>query len=384
MNDFVPKPSIVEGVAPLSCRAVVVVPARNEEDSLAATCDSLLQQQDGKGRPLPPDSFEVILLLNNCTDASARVAERWRDNNRKLTLHVCERTFPTGEAHVGTARRLLMDSAWHRLAPGQRPDGAPVCGILTTDADTVIAPDWIFRTLQALEAGADVVGGAIEMDDSGLPKAVREAYRRDGTYQHLVSELEDRVDPQDGDPCPRHLHHFGGSLACTPQIYAKAGGVPPVSPLEDVAFIDKLRRIDARIRHEPGVRVTTSARMAGRVEVGLSGQLRVWQAMTGQGDAHRVPAAEFLRHRFTALRELRCFYRQGDEALLSRYGAETIERLRAARNRVRTCGEWLAEIDCNRLIDEGWSGTRDSPIEEAVAALERMLAGASGELGRAQ
>ena len=36
--------------------------------------------------------------------------------------------------------------------------------LLTTDADTVVAPDWIERNLQALAAGADLVCGRVAVD----------------------------------------------------------------------------------------------------------------------------------------------------------------------------------------------------------------------------
>ncbi len=59
-------------------------------------------------------------------------------------------------------------------------------------------------------------------------------------------------------------------------IEKKRGGLPVVRFLEDEALWQALRRHDLPLRHSPRVRVSTSARQQGRVEVGLSWQLREW------------------------------------------------------------------------------------------------------------
>jgi hypothetical protein len=49
----------------------------------------------------------------------------------------------------------------------------------------------------------------------------------------------------------------------------------PGTPLgEDRAFFDALRRVDARIRHVPGVRVVVSARIVGRAPGGMADTMR--------------------------------------------------------------------------------------------------------------
>ena len=263
-------PLLIAGYAPDSTRACAIIPARNEERILPRALDALRLQNDLNGRPLPHECYEVILLLNNCTDASQAVAEHYQSAHPTFTLHVASSNLRPEEAHVGTARRMLMDSAYHRLLLAKTSCPA----ILSTDADTVVAPDWIARNLAALEAGADVVGGVIHLFHEDLLTLRREeagtyyAYQRDRQLQRLVARLESILDPDLADPWPRHLEHFGASLACTSSIYALAGGLPPVKPLEDVAFIDALRKVGARIRHCPQTHVYTSARFDGRASVG--------------------------------------------------------------------------------------------------------------------
>ena len=372
---FQPEMPLLESKAHAACRAVVILPARNEQEALPACLDSLAAQVDAAGNALAHDSFEVLLLLNNCTDASAEVAHRWKAANSGFRLHVMERSLPAPEAHVGTARRMLMDTAWHRLDQGldQGRGQRSAVAILSTDSDTLAAPDWIARNLGALEDGADAVGGAIRLkagELEALPAGARRAYLRDRRYQRLVAELEHWLDPQAGDPWPRHLEHFGASLACTPEIYALAGGMPAVKPLEDVAFVNALRRIGARLRHEPSVVVYTSSRMDGRAEVGLSGQLKIWQEMSERGEEHRVLSAAWLAHRFRMLRGLRALCLSDGVLRLEEYPESWRERILEVHGRQRVVPEFLGEIDCDRLIEETFRGER----EGAVVRVNRNLA----------
>ena len=254
----------------------VIIPAKDEAASLPATLAALAAQTDLDGRPLPPRSYEVIVLANNCRDATARVARQLALAYPRLVLHVAERTLPPAEAHVGRARRLLMDEAARRLRAVGRPHGI----IASTDADTRVAPDWLAATAAAVAAGADAVGGRILTDAPPAPRCpARRCQLRDAAYNLLAARLEHRLDPAPADPWPRHHQHFGASLALTAAAYAQVGGLPVVPYLEDEALYQALYRHDLRVRHSPAVRVLTSGRHEGRVAVGLSAQLREWAAL---------------------------------------------------------------------------------------------------------
>jgi hypothetical protein len=370
---FHAEPPLLEGSPHPVCQTSVIVPARNEEASLTATLDALASQVDAAGHPLPGESFEILLLLNNCTDNSRPVAQQWKNLHPDITLYIIERTLPPEVAHVGTARRLLMDTAWHRLRHSEQS----VTAILSTDSDTLVAPDWITKNLSALSQGADAVGGFIHLkpgDIETLPAGARQSYKLDRRYQRLVAELEDLLDPQPGDPWPRHLEHFGASLACTPQIYARVGGMPPVKPLEDVAFVDALRRGGARLRHDPSVVVYTSARFDGRAEIGLSHQLRQWQQMSDENAEHRVPSAAWLVHRFRTLNSLRNVFQHGSTSSLANLPEHWSRVILDARGRVDSIAHFLAEIDCNRLIEETFYGKRDGAISLVNRRLTRSVA----------
>jgi glycosyltransferase involved in cell wall biosynthesis len=298
----------------------VVVPVRNEQQTLRRTLNALCSQQDSSSTFLPFDEYEVIVLLNNCTDASLAVARQFQREHPPFRLHLVERKLAPHIAHVGTARGMLMDEAAKRFLQAGKPLGV----IASTDGDSVVAPDWICQTLQAIDNGCDAVGGSITLaqcEREKLTPGTRAAYLYDRGYQRLVAHLEALLDPVPHDPWPRHNQHFGASLACTVASYLRAGQMPRVPQLEDVAFVEALERVDARVRHSPQVRVTTSARLRGRVEVGLSWQLRVWQDHSKKHTLPQVPSCAFLEHTLRLRAKLRTL-RHDCRGGISRYRHE--------------------------------------------------------------
>ncbi|MBA2450066.1 MAG: glycosyltransferase family 2 protein, partial [Chloroflexi bacterium] len=245
------------------CEVCVIIPVRDEAETLEAALDALAHQVDVQGHRLERARYEIVVLANNCRDDSAGVARRFAVRDPTLALHVVELALPPSRDHVGHARRLLMDEAYHRLRSLGRPRGV----IASTDGDTRVAPDWIAATLAEVARGVDAVGGRIALEPAGraaLELAARAYHLRDVGYRHLVSEWATYLDPEPWDPWPRHHQHFGASLAVTAEAYGRAGGLPAVPALEDVALYQALLRVDARVRHSPAVRVATSARRSSQ------------------------------------------------------------------------------------------------------------------------
>ncbi|QJX47251.1 glycosyltransferase [Hymenobacter taeanensis] len=277
-----PAPALTAHVArppAAGLRMVVVVPAKNEAENLPDTLAALVAQTTLTGYPLNPAEYEIIVLANNCSDQTAAVARQFAACHPAVALHVLEVRLPRAEAHIGKARRLLMDEACRRLELVNNPASF----IASTDADTQVAPTWLAATEAALAQGADAVGGRILMKTPTVATAcvVRRYQLQDAAYQLLRARLEALLDPQEADPWPRHHQHFGASFALTPAAYRHVGGLPVVPYLEDEALYQALLRHDLCLRHSPEVRVYTSGRQKGRVAVGLSWQLRQW-AKLGQ------------------------------------------------------------------------------------------------------
>lgn len=261
-----------DGTATSPCRLCVTIPAKDESDHIEATLEALRQQTDASGAPLPPDTYEVIVLANNCSDDTAARIRTFAHRHPDFRLHVAEVALPPPLAHVGTARRMMMDAAARRL---------PATGIIcTTDADTRVDRRWVSATLNAFERGALAVGGRILVPSRHRNDDSRRTHLMDVTYRHLQSCLESIIDPEPADPWPRHFQHYGPSIAVRVDAYLACGGMPYRASLEDVAFTDALERIGVTIVHDPAVKVYTSDRCSGRVDgVCFSRQLDTWNDM---------------------------------------------------------------------------------------------------------
>jgi glucosyl-3-phosphoglycerate synthase len=242
-----------------SLRAVVVVPARNEELRIAACLAALAKQRD-----VPAQHYEVIVILDGCTDLTAQVALRAARQMPALRVHQVALRTPQG---VGRARRLGMDLACERLLGLCRDDGL----IASTDADSVVASDWLATQLELLGSGAEAVGGCIELDpDESKALAPQALAARD----RAVAVRTQRARDLSSAPALVEHHQFSGaSLGLTPAAYARCGGLPVRAALEDEALEHALLTQGIAIHRSRRVRVRTSARTSGRAPRGLARDL---------------------------------------------------------------------------------------------------------------
>lgn len=289
-------------------QACVIIPAKDEATSLPATLAALAAQTTLGGEALCRGMLEVIVLANNCLDRTAAVVRQAACRHPNLVVYVAEVFLPPSQAHVGRARRLLLDEAALRL---ERTAGAAGV-LLSTDADTLVASTWVAATLRELAAGAAAVGGRILTQAAPTPEPcpVRRIQLRDAAYRVLLRHLEDQLDPTPTDRWPCHHQHYGASLALTVQAYRQVGGLPAVPYLEDESLWQLLLQHDLPVRHSPHVQVYTSARRCGRVEVGLSWQLREWASLDHRQEP-TVPCPHELVRVWRARRRLRAWWHQG-------------------------------------------------------------------------
>jgi glycosyltransferase involved in cell wall biosynthesis len=128
----------------------VAIPAHDEAATLGACLRSVLR---AAAHPrLRGERVLVVLVLDDCTDASACIGARF-----PVT------TLPIRARNVGRARALGVQ---HLVRRGAR-------WIACTDADSVVAPDWLADQL-ALDH--DVVCGAVAVDWRGQAAWLRRAY----------------------------------------------------------------------------------------------------------------------------------------------------------------------------------------------------------------
>ena len=346
-----PSPGLASPIRP---GFVVAIPVKDEEERLPACLRALAQQCDRLGRPIPPALVPIVLFANNCTDQSASLARRLGKTS-SLDVRVIEGSFPPSTAHAGAARRAAMDIAEAWLVEGGDTDGV----ILTTDADSQVAPNWIAANLAAFEAGADAVLGRIDLDGEGelLPAALHRRGELEDTYEGLLTELSWLLDPLEHNPWPHHATISGASLGVTRMAYCRVGRLPRVSLGEDKALIALLSRYDARIRYCPTVHVTTSGRTNGRAPGGVADALRI---RSRDPEALCDEALEPFRTAFA-----RASWRG------------RLRRLHGA-GRLALDQEWAAELriwprEVNNIIKEQAFGAAWSVIEDRSPLFARQL-----------
>jgi glycosyltransferase involved in cell wall biosynthesis len=238
--------------------AVIAIPVRDEAKRIGSCLAALSRQTTPAGH--------VVLLLNNCTDGTAQVVKELPPGPHQLHIVECRLEGPSASA--GIARSIAMDYA------------APLIGegvILSTDADAEVPENWVEANLRAIEHGADAVCGQAVIDPIEallIPQHLHQDDAREVAYGRLLDEIAALVLPDPADPWPRHQEDSGASIAITASMFRCVGGVPPRASGEDRALIAVLRSIDARVRHDPQIRVVVSGRTEGRAPGGMADTIR--------------------------------------------------------------------------------------------------------------
>jgi hypothetical protein len=325
-------------------RTIVTIPARDEAVHLGPCLLALSKQQDLQSRKIDRKEFGVLLLLNNCNDDSPAIAAKIA-KVVPYTLRIEHYHLPPHMANAGFARRLAMDAAAGWLLAAGRPDGA----ILTTDADTRVAPDWVARQDDAFVKNIDAVAGYVldDLDEyQSLPLALRRRGELEDRYARLLVELECLLDPVAWDPWPRHGMASGASLGVELEWYRRVGGLPLRPCGEDRALLQCLAAAGARIRHCSMTRVTTSCRLVGRAAGGMA---ETMAARIADPDAL---CDEELLPAFSAFRRL--FWR-------------VTLRHRHTRGQLAVNGDWINALGLSRdLLSEAILASDFSSIWETL------------------
>lgn len=299
--------SPARAAAPLATRpvGVIAIPVKDEEERIGACLRALTRAiARARGRL---DVSAVVLLFNNCTDASAAIAMNLaHDLPCDLVLRAV--TLPPERANAGVARRLAADLAAAALA--ERGMGGFV---FVTDADSEVAEDWLCAQWRALRGGADVVAGRVDYDPRDMrlwPAHLRLRERREEQYRRMLTRLGHVIDPDPHDVWPRHDHASGASLGFSLAAYRKIGGVPEIPVGEDRAFVAQAKRVGCRVRHDGAVAVKTSGRMKGRAPGGAAETIH-FRALEAHAmcDDRLEPARDAIR-RFVWRRDWRALHAQ--------------------------------------------------------------------------
>ena len=344
--------------------AVVCVPARDEAERLPALLASLAAQH-GFGAEA---RLGVVIVANGCTDGTAAIARRLESET--LARRVVETTFPPEAAHVGTARRLALDTG----AAWLEDEGLPRGVLLSTDADARVPPGWVASNLAALRE-AEIVGGALLLEEEGeVDPALGRLHAQIGRYWQAVRALEDRIDPPAHDPAPRHGDHTGASLALRADLYRAVGGLPPLPHGEDNALVARVVEAGGRLRHDPTVAVRVSDRTIGRAAGGMAKDMARRRAVARGDEPYRLPAPDHWRTLISRRADLRRAWRAGSaEDALRRLG---LDEPGIAALDLATCPNDIAFVErASRRLPEPPPTGPDVPVEDALALFAPLLSG---------
>lgn len=236
---------------------IVAIPVCNEEEHIVACLLALAAQT------CPPN--RVILWINNTTDDTFNRAVSLT-HQLPFALETVPVFYDEAVASAGVARRDAMEYA----ASTASPDTI----LLTTDADSEVARDWIESILAAfIQYPVEAVFGRVLLrpeEHMKIPLHLHEDEKRERAYGALLEQIGLLLSPQPHDPWPRHLEHSGASIAVTHQAWIEVGGIPNIPSGEDREFARILRQNGIPVRHAPEVKVYVSARLQGRARGGMA------------------------------------------------------------------------------------------------------------------
>lgn len=226
----------------------VVVPARDEELTIAATLASIATAAESA-----PGPVHLVVVDDGSTDGTAAIVGRaiaaWAAGPGVL--------LEGPAAGAGWSRRTGLD---HALAAAAAHD-EPGALIATTDADTIVPPEWLAAMHGLLDRGAEVLAGDVLLEASADPQLVA---AREHRVALRLGEL------RDAQPLAAHPHFAGSNLGFTARALGALRPLPAPFALEDEALHARCLERGLNVTHDDSFAVRTSARTHGRAAIGLA------------------------------------------------------------------------------------------------------------------
>ena len=200
----------------------VVVPAYNEEKYIAACLQSLENQT------FPKNSYEVIVVDNNSTDKTRKIAEEF--GARIVGCQV---------QGVAAARAVGSEAAYGEIIAG-------------TDADTQVPPEWLVKIATHFQEESNLVGltGPTYLNDTG---------RLFSKFSFLSFDVFQKINFAVGKPT-----FSGFNFAVRKDAYEEIGGFNTnLESAEDIDLSFRLAKIGS-VKYFSDVVAYTSARRIKR------------------------------------------------------------------------------------------------------------------------
>ncbi|MDO4919663.1 glycosyltransferase [Kocuria sp.] len=245
VNDPAEEPGGAESVPEVS----VVVPAYDAAATLGVQLDTLAHQVAA-----PP--FEVLVVDNRSTDATAEVARRW------------ESAFPCGLRVVPAHTRQGVSHARNRGCHAARAERILIC-----DADDRVQENWVAELAAALEHAPVVGSDAVPVTDG-----------RCGPRESGLRTVFGTVD-----------YVLCGALGVQRRVWAEVGGFDESFPAghEDVDFCRRVTARGHRLHavHTTAILYTQRGDHRGRARQAFryaQGQMLLWTRLADTGTRHPV------------------------------------------------------------------------------------------------
>lgn len=230
---------------------------------------------------------EVILLFNYPEGAPADLLRQHAAGRQAVESYVRENPhlpmpvhvldagmLPAGKAGPGLARKIGMDLAVRRFNSLNRPDGI----LISMDADTLVADDFLPRLTAFFASGAQTCTGYFEhlRVFNGEPVPDPEALILYEIYLRMVKTGLQWAG------YPHAFHSLGSNFSVTAQTYVRAGGMGVQQSGEDFYFLHKCIPL-GRFYENNQLRVFPSGRASDRVVFGTGPFIRDFASRYPEG-----------------------------------------------------------------------------------------------------
>lgn len=218
---------------------LVVLPAHNESTLVgraiaAVQTAARVSSKHGIGTV-------IVVVADSCDDDTAEVA-------RTAGAEVLESNWGA----VGAARDAGVRYGLQLLTAPTRAI------VMSSDADSVVAPTWIQDHVSLHRQGAEIVLGTVTLEPGTAPDAVLQEWRRNYLADSERAALSG------------HGHIHGANLSVRADIYLASGGFLPLLEHEDRELVAAIRADGASVVWTELSPVLTSARVNGRTPGGVA------------------------------------------------------------------------------------------------------------------
>lgn len=221
-------------------RVEVVVPARDEQQHIAACLGSLRDSAELLSAERSAVSCGVTVVLDRCTDETGKIAADFG-----------ARVLRCDAGRVGTARRIGCADAINRAATAGVD--ATALWIAGTDADSRVPATWLSTQIAMADTGVDAVIGTV------VPADISPQLYQRWLHHHALVE--------------GHHHVHGANLGVRAAVYLCAGGFGDAETGEDVALVQRIRAVTTRWVATHRTTVLTAGRTESRVTGGFASYL---------------------------------------------------------------------------------------------------------------